>query len=318
MWLHRRAHSKAADPRSSAEALTRDSRLGSPWKGRSLRPAPPPLPSRQAGRPALLRRLSHRRDTGYWARRHERNSGAWAWASPLSATNLQLPKNFPLSPHTPHVLASPPPIRSTVNGKTVAPTPKHVPEAGSTPARTDRRRAWTPEAWAQDVPPPPSLPCPPFQCRDVRFCQVAHTCDVLGLVTTCCLCVIAMQAHRVTPRQEESSLFCPAACIFLAVPVLPSTSELKGRGTDSSIQTLHARCPPRACSWALGCSLTLRMGELEPVGEPAGTGDRPGGRARCRRSSTLHSHTARETRQDPSVFPREPEEPEGQRKAPAG
>lgn len=84
-------------------------------------------------------------------------------------------------------------------------------------------------------PPPPSLPCPPFQRRDVRFRQVAHTCDILRLVTASCLCVIATQAHRVTPRQEESSLLCPAACIFFMVPVLPSTSQLEGRGTDSSI-----------------------------------------------------------------------------------
>lgn len=72
-----------------------------------------------------------------------------------------------------------------------------------------KQRARKPEAWAQEVPPSlPSPPCPPLQRQDVRFCQVAHTYKVLGLVTTCCLCVIATQALLATPQagREQSVL----------------------------------------------------------------------------------------------------------------
>lgn len=87
-------------------------------------------------------------------------------------------------------------------------TLKHVPEAGRTPEWTE---AAGPEArglGSGSAPSLPSPPCPPLQRQDVRFCQVAHTYEVLGLVTTCCLCVIATQAPLVTPQagREQSVL----------------------------------------------------------------------------------------------------------------
>lgn len=74
----------------------------------------------------------------------------------------------------------------------------------------------------------PSPPCPPSPRRDVRFCQVAHAHEARELVTTYCLCAIAMQGPPGAPRAggEQSVLTS-------WFPRLPASHSSGDVGSDS-------------------------------------------------------------------------------------
>lgn len=213
----KRAPSKAADPGSS--------RRGSPRRGRSLRPAPPPLPSCQAGRPVLLRRLSHRWDPGYWARRQQRQG--LGLGLPTLCHQPPIPKELSiLTPHSPRA-SSTSPFRSTVNGKTVAPRLKHVPQAGRTREPTDRSSGpGSQRPGLKRCPPLPALsalpPIPTSRCpflsslthpRSPRACH--------DLLPVC---------HRHAGPPGGAPGRRRAVCSDLVVPASPSISQLRGRG----------------------------------------------------------------------------------------
>lgn len=177
------------------------------------------------------------------------------------------------------------------------------------PERTDSSRPGCQRPGLEKCPrclPPP--PCPPFQWRDVRFCQVAHTCQALGLVTAYCLRVIATQAHPVTSQAGREQ---PALTRSPRLPRGSCVSQpLTAQGTwglTARTQTLAHAVPRERVAGPLGALPRLGTGELELAGEAAGTRDRPGGRAHGRRSGARTA--ARPVRRGgaPSVFPREPE-----------